>query len=152
VAGLGRDGLAQEGLQPRYRRMRAFALSVGIRIENKYRFKKPLEPGDEQVVHHAVAVLGGEDFARFGVQSHKTGGAGGAPGVLLQCLGGISELVEQTHLVPLGFARAAFAAPPGPPGPVQRGKTERMFGCSARRITLRRAQGERCCRCRGRSL
>lgn len=67
--------------------MRALALTVGVRIENKDRLKQTLEPRDEQMMHHAVAVLSGEDFAWFGVQSHETGGAGGAPGVLLQGMG-----------------------------------------------------------------
>ena len=137
---------ARKGLQALHSGVGTLAFAVGVAVVDEDALEQALEPRHQQVVHHAVAKVCRQDFTRLGVQGDETGGAGGVPGVGLQCLAGVHQPVEQVDFVPLGFARAPFAPPAGLPGLVQRRKAEHR---GARVITLRRARGERGCCCYG---
>jgi hypothetical protein len=80
------------------------------------------------------------------VYDDKSMGAGGAPLTGIECMRGVTQLIEQLHFIALGFARCPLSAPTRAVRTVAVEESKR-FGL--RHVTLRRALSERNLHCFG---
>ena len=104
-----RRDLAGEGPQALHRLVGAFALAAGVGIVDEAALPKRLQMPHQQVVHHAVANVGGEELPLLGLGQGRRGAAVVSPRAIW------------TFLDQLPASRPARPIFPGPPVSTEQG-------------------------------
>jgi hypothetical protein len=84
VGGQGGGDLADELLQAVDAGVNAFAGAAGVGVVDKDRFSGAFQFADQDMMHDAVAEVGGEDFPQLGTVDDKTDRTSGRVGVIDQ--------------------------------------------------------------------
>jgi len=109
-------------LQPRHRRVRALAGTVGKHVVNEDRLINRLQPGHQIMMNHPIRERRGVNFPRLGAAHDKRDRTARTPTPSPERFHALDEVVQKSRRIALCFRGAPLTSPARQVGLVHTGK------------------------------